>query len=360
MIHLTTHQLSAFLDRELPESSIQLVRRHLDGCAECALRFEAFREQETILDRVLVHDPGEEFFSGLADRVVGPGRKPRVTKSEGARAPMPERVAAAPAAVPAPHAAIRRKASLSASRRPRQQPAIPWFAAAILCLIVGAIGYTIPRPFPRPNPAPAGERPAPPAEPAQHSVVLERQPEPLPKPETTALAPVTAARALETPTRVTPKPSAVPVRRFQTTTSVAPSPVHALPRDWPAVGAPEARTQTMPKPAAIPDELAGAPPAAAPLVAIARRSSQAAAADSSAANLDAAANAWDQAVPALTGAEQAIARRHLAEARYRAWLAAPDAYRAASAIASLRSFIVLSPPSPDRDLAKEELKRIGG
>jgi hypothetical protein len=96
------------------------------------------------------------------------------------------------------------------------------------------------------------------------------------------------------------------------------------------------------------------------LLTVARRASQAAAADSSAANLDAAAEAWDQAVSALSGAQQTIARRHLAESRYRAWMAAPDAYRAASAIASLRAFLVLTPPSPERDLAKEQLRRIGG
>jgi hypothetical protein len=62
----------------------------------------------------------------------------------------------------------------------------------------------------------------------------------------------------------------------------------------------------------------------------------------------------------LSGAEQTIARQKLAEARYRAWVAAPDPYRAAAATASLRSFLVLSPPGPRHDLAKTWLKRIHG
>lgn len=159
---------------------------------------------------------------------------------------------------------------------------------------------------------------------------------------------------------VAPEPSVVPVRRFRTTTSVVPSPAPALPQGRPGVDTFGARRDASPAPAAVPDEFAGAPPSAAPLLAVARRASQAAAADSSAANLDAAAEAWDQAVSALSGAEQSIARRHLAESRYRAWLAAPDAYRAASAVASLRAFLVLTPPSPERDLAKERLRRLGG
>lgn len=373
MIHLTAHQLSTYLDRELPESSTELVRRHLEGCAECALRFGAFREQEAILDRVLAHDPGEDFFSGFADRVLGHGRRqpqaavePIETVSPGpkpaAMAPEPERRMAVPAA---------------ARNSPGAQPAIPWFAAAILCLIVGAIGYTIPRPSGFRNPVSAVERPAPRTTLTLRSPVPEKAEMPARSAESAVAPPrppETPARSIEAPERasesperstvetatVAPEPSIVPVRRFHTTTSIVPSPAPGMSQGRPGVDTSGARRVVSPAPAAIPDELAGAPPSAAPLVAVARRTSQAAAADSSATNLDAAAEAWDQAVSALSGAEQTIARRHLAESRYRAWVAAPDAYRAASAIASLRAFVVLTPPSPERDLAKEQLRRIGG
>ena len=383
MIHLTAHQLSTYLDRELPESSTELVRRHLEGCAECALRFDTFREQEAILDRVLTHDPGEDFFRGFSDRVLGPGRKqpPAVEPIEKV-SPRPEPVAMAPE--PERRMVVPAAAKVLQGR----QPAIPWFAAAILCLIVGAIGYTIPRPSRIPNPVSAVERPAPRAALTQRSPVPETPPEARPKPEIPARSaetqasiegspprlPETPPRPLETPARASespahstletaiaaPEPSVAPVRRFRTTTSVLPSPAPALPQGRPGVGTSGARKDAAPAPAAIPDEFAGAPPSAAPMLAVARRASRAAAADSSAANLDAAAEAWDQTVSALSGAEQTIARRHLAEARYRAWVAAPDAYRAASAIASLRAFLVLTPPSPERDLAKEQLRRLGG
>jgi hypothetical protein len=375
VIHLTTHQLSTYLDRELPESSTELVRRHLEGCAECTLRFDAFREQEGILDRVLVHDPGEGFFSGFADRVLGPARRPAPVEPIETRPPEPKPVMVAP--VPE-----RRTVAPAASKvRSRKQPAIPWFAAAILCLIVGAIGYTIPRPSRIPNPVPAVQRPAPPAALTQRPSGPVPRAEPLAKPEIPAPSPEspptfpetaassseTAARAPDEPehstletTTVTPEPSVAPVRRFRTTTSVAPPTAPAMPRDRQAAGTPNARYGALPAPVPAPDEFASAPPSAAPLLAMARRASQAAAADSSAANLDTAADAWDRAVPALSGTEQTIARRHLAESRYRAWQAAPDAYRAAAAIASLRMFLVLAPPSPERDLAKEQLRRLGG
>lgn len=375
MIHLTAHQLSTYLDRELPESSTEIVRRHLEGCAECALRFNTFREQEAILDRVLMHDPGEDFFSGFGDRVLGPGRKqpPALERIEAAP-PRPKPAAVEPESEP------RMVAPSAAKNRPERQLAIPWFAAAILCLIVGAIGYTIPRPSGIRSPVSAVEHPAPRAALTQHALGPEPLAETTPTPEIPARSaetragtevsppspPETASPSVETPARapespahsiretaiVAPEPSVAPVRRFHTTTSVVPSPAPARPQRRPAI--------ENPAPAAVPDEFAGAPPSAAPLLAGARRASQAAAADSSAANLDAAAEAWDQAVSSLSGAEQTTARRHLAESRYRAWVAAPDAYRAASAIASLRAFLVLTPPSPERDLAKEQLRRLGG
>jgi hypothetical protein len=363
LIHLTTHQLSSYLDRELPESSQELVRRHLDGCSECARRFAAFGEQEAILDRVLVHDPGEEFFEGFADQVLGASP---VAKRRVAEKPLPER--------PVP-----KEPELLSPRS--RQPAVPWFAAAILCLIVGAVGYVLPRPASTPlgsmpaaphETAPAAAAPPvqrrPPSPPAPHPVAAAQEPviaaqEPVlaaptpvvaaPAPILVAPPPVPAAPPPRARDPLPPAESIVPVRRLITTTEVsAPSRQSST---LPSAPSPIKQPPTQPL-----DEFAAAPESARPIVAAARHAAQAAALDSSAANLDATGNAWEQAVPALSGAEQTLARRELAEARYKAWVAAPDPYRAAAATASLRTFLVLSPPGPSRDLAKEWLKRING
>ncbi len=62
MIHLTPQQLSSYMDGELNEASTELVRRHMGTCEECTLKFAALEEQEELLARTLVHDPGDEFF----------------------------------------------------------------------------------------------------------------------------------------------------------------------------------------------------------------------------------------------------------------------------------------------------------
>lgn len=342
MIHLTTHQLSSYLDRELPESSTELVRRHLDGCEECTRRFAAFREQEAILDRVLAHDPGEEFFARFANQVLGEPEPNAALSAPAAQAANARREA------PPPPACVPRPA--------RSQPAIPWFAAAILCLIVGAIGYMLPRPVqtpdmsgPGPGRAADSSRPGPlraPTAPGLPGVqAADEPPAHSPMRESTE-------ESVHAPQMLPAEGSIVPVRRIITTTMVRSAQVARSAQAPPSVPRPPS--------ASPPDEFAGAPPPVAPLIAAARKASEAAALDSSAANLDAVGNAWEQVVPALGGVEQTIARQDLAEARYRAWLAAPDPYRAAAATASLRTFLVLSPPGPSRDLAKTWLRRING
>ncbi|HEX7079284.1 MAG TPA: zf-HC2 domain-containing protein [Candidatus Eisenbacteria bacterium] len=71
MIHLTLQQISSYIDAELPEASVELVRLHLSACAECTERFARMEEQEAILARVLTIDPGPEFFEGLLDDLSG-------------------------------------------------------------------------------------------------------------------------------------------------------------------------------------------------------------------------------------------------------------------------------------------------
>lgn len=82
MIHLTLNQLSAFIDSELPDASVELVRLHLSSCLECAERFGYIEEQEDVLARLILNDPGDPFFESFSDRVLGPPR---------AAAPGPER-----------------------------------------------------------------------------------------------------------------------------------------------------------------------------------------------------------------------------------------------------------------------------
>lgn len=467
MIHLTIHQLSSHLDRELPESSTELVRRHLQSCDECSERFAALREQEEALDRLLVHEPPEEFFAQFADAVLGVEpdydeaedwgtdrrrvdrrvterrvTERRVTDRRAAsrrveektvppKPPAPKAAAAPPVAQPpvapepppaqptvatgpppaqppvAPEPPVAfepfarpavpfeptparpprtRKPTVDpprvASRRRerRSQPAIPWFVAVILCAIVAAVAYVMPRPHERapvalPQPALAND-------PAREAAPLPAPAAPEPPPPAARVAPERADRALDA-SPVEPRPSAeeprarpgtldagnvsgeerpvappaerhvAPVRRIITTSEVSvarPRP-DVTPRTDPA--------PRLPKPEP-PDEFASAPAAARPMLAAARSAARAASLDSSAANLDAAAESWEQTVAVLDGPLGTAARHHLAEARYRAWTAAPDPYRAADATAALRAYLVFAPAGPARDSAKAWLSRVSG
>lgn len=69
MIHLTPQQLSSYMDGELNEASTELVRRHMGACEECTLKFAALEEQEELLARAIVHDPGDEFFESFTAEV---------------------------------------------------------------------------------------------------------------------------------------------------------------------------------------------------------------------------------------------------------------------------------------------------
>ena len=449
VIHLTIHQLSSYIDRELPMSSTELVRRHLESCEECTRRFSTLQEQEAILNRILVHDPGAAFFvlfPGLvleeaakaresarggadrraADRRVddrrvterrvgggdrrGTGDRREVASGAGIASARPivswkpvapEEVVAS-GATPAEREATARRAAHAPtdrvasdrreepSRKPLRshartsQPAIPWFAALILCVVVGALTYVLPRPgsrlpVERPGHAasesPRGSSPAPEKEPSEarserkiasvergaardESAADVEQGAANIEQGVTGNEPGASAPPDRAPARVEPLPppapanDVVPVRRFITTTEAAPE-------RPPATAPPRPRT-SQPAPRVKPDEFAAAAESARPLVVAAQSASRAAVLDSSAANLDAAADAWDRAIPSLDGALQTAARRNLADARCRAWLAAPDPYRAANATAALRAYLVFAPPGPGRDAAKAWLLRISG
>ena len=200
-----------------------------------------------------------------------------------------------------------------------------------------------------PSPEAASASSAPPVQemPIQAPEPIPASLPPTPKPEPTVREPASTAEPLPQDENI------VPVRRLITTTEVRPTSPAPRTNETPPLSVPQPAVRKI-------DEFAAAPPTAIPLIAAARQAAQATARDSSAANLDATGNAWERTVPELNGAQQTLAREKLAEARYRAWVAAPDPYRAAAATASLRTFVVLSPPGPRRELAKEWLRRING
>ena len=85
MIHLTLQQLSAYLDGELTDASIELVRRHLSECDACTVNFARIEGQEEILARVLVDEPDDDFFQQMSASIaatIGGRVKPAATKAE--------------------------------------------------------------------------------------------------------------------------------------------------------------------------------------------------------------------------------------------------------------------------------------
>lgn len=134
MIHLTLNQISAYLDNELPMASVELVRLHLSSCLECTERFGLIEEQETALARLLVDDPGDPFFEGFSDRVLGP--KP-VESAPAAPSPPPP---PEPAAVPRVSATPPPAATSSEARtpRPKRRTARFLLPAAALLVVVSA------------------------------------------------------------------------------------------------------------------------------------------------------------------------------------------------------------------------------
>jgi hypothetical protein len=75
---------------------------------------------------------------------------------------------------------------------------------------------------------------------------------------------------------------------------------------------------------------------------------------------DAAAASWEQALKKTQGgAPELEARRALADARYRAWVAAPNAKRKAAASDALGSYMLRAPAGPARDLALQRMTQLG-
>ena len=79
----------------------------------------------------------------------------------------------------------------------------------------------------------------------------------------------------------------------------------------------------------------------------------------SAAHYDFAARAWERALRRLAeGPLEIETRRHLAEARYRAWENGPNARRAQAALEALTAYASRAPAGPERDEAARWLDRV--
>ena len=79
----------------------------------------------------------------------------------------------------------------------------------------------------------------------------------------------------------------------------------------------------------------------------------------SAAHFDMAARAWERALRRLAeGPLEIETRRHLAEARYRAWEIGPNSRRALVAVEALTAYVGRAPAGPERDEAARWLQRV--
>jgi anti-sigma factor RsiW len=69
MKHLTSKQLSAFLDGGLPPAKNAEGQLHLERCEECRKALAALETQDRSLRAALDHDPGDQHFERLAARI---------------------------------------------------------------------------------------------------------------------------------------------------------------------------------------------------------------------------------------------------------------------------------------------------
>ena len=308
MIHLTLNQISAYIDAELPEASVELVRLHLSSCLECTERFGHIEEQESALARLLVNEPGDPFFARFAERVLGPepvkraepekraeaARAEPLKKAQAVRAVPPPKEAPTPREAPPPKAAPKPAAAVpkaadrvtgSAPRKAGVARILLPVGALLIVLSAAAVIAIRPR-IPQISFAPADRRP-----------------------------PLAAAQA---------RP----------------------PRDSP------------PSPEAAPH---GPAEGSDPLERAAAKSSEAERAGTAEAH-DAAAAAWEEALPELeqNTDELAAGRHEIAAARYAAWSRTATPERRDAAMRAVRAYLLCAPAGAERDRAwtwLAELKR---
>jgi outer membrane biosynthesis protein TonB len=321
------NQISAYIDGELPEASVELVRLHLSSCLECAERFGYVEEQEEALARLLVNDPGDAFFAGFAERVLGPEAPPEEEKvleprPDAASSPPPR--AAAPIEEPAPRTAPPKPPAPG----PRTAPARP--------------ATPEPRPTP-PRPPTAEPRAARPAHPGKGRLVVLAS----------AVVLILSSVAIVTLRRgALDSPSASWIVE------------HLDPTSWFGGGAGKRGTRgaddRQPEPA--PADSAPAIPTVVDSGALDRAAARSAMAESvrSPEAYDDAAAAWTDALPLLENDPEELAsgRREVAAARYVAWSLMPTPNRRGAALDAVRAYLLVAPPGPERDLAWKWLARL--
>lgn len=281
MIHLTLNQISAYIDGELPEASVELVRLHLSSCLECTERFGHIEEQESALARLLVHAPGDPFFERFTERVLGPIP---VKKTEPA------------AAVTKAEPAVAKKPEPAPTRKPPEAAAV-----ATAPKRTGSLARVL---------LPAG-----------------------------ALLLVGSAVAV-----LATRPQVAARWRGNDPVTV---------RGTSGTGNPEAGPQHTPP---IPPAPAGAGPAGgdgSDLLEAAAARSAAADRAGTAEEHDAAAAAWEKAIPELQddADELAAGRREIAVARYAAWIEGATPERRQAAMRAVRAYLLCAPAGPERDRA---------
>jgi hypothetical protein len=308
VIHLTLNQISAYLDGELPEASIELVRLHLSACLECTERFGHIEEQEEALGRLLVNDPGDAFFAGFADRVLGAPTPRDSTHAE-----------AVPAAAPEPRPPVAHAAA----------PAPPAVA---------------PAPPPKPPHAPHHAPRRPPSHRARHAVLAA-----------SLLLVVSAIAVVAMRRGMMDSPSAAWILEHLDPTSWFGGPNRRAAPSSPGDSEPE-------KPPAAPADSNGAYPTVIDSGALDRAAARSAMAESvgSPEAYDEAAEAWLDALPLLANDPEEVAsgRREVASARYVAWGLLPTPQRRAAALEAVRAYLLCAPPGAQRDLAWKWLARL--
>ncbi len=298
------NQISAYVDSELPDASIELVRLHLSSCLECAERFGHLEEQEEALGRLLVNDPGDGFFAGFTDQVLSY---------------MPQREAA-----PAKHE--------RASSPPHARPAPPPTE-------VSQPMSTAPEPKPPREPRP----PKPVSHRARHAVLAG------------SLVLVLSALAI-----------VIGRRGMMDSPSTSWILDHLDPTSWFGSGAPRGAAGSgahdSDKPGGSPAESTSSYPTVVDSGILDRAAARSAMAESvgSPEAYDAAAEAWLDALPLLANDPEELAsgRREVASARYVAWSLLPTPERRAAALEAVRTYLLVAPPGAQRDLGWKWLSRL--
>jgi len=170
VIHLTIQQLSSYLDGQLSESSADHTRQHLAECEECASKYAALEEQETLLTGALTHDPGDAFFdtfaNGVQDRILSDAAAPKpptslkpvvpvkpVASSKAdpmsafgsgnSRAEITTAKRTAAATVPPARRAVTSGVTPSFTPSPRPSRSFSWVAVMVVVMILGSIGLVV-------------------------------------------------------------------------------------------------------------------------------------------------------------------------------------------------------------------------